>query len=56
MRPSKFSVIVVYIMAVTAAVLYVAAWFHVGDLQHATWLVVQACFLLLLSIWAHVCS
>ena len=56
MRPSKFSVIVAYLMAAMAAALFVASWFHMGDPATATWYIAKACFLLLLSIWAHVCS
>ena len=56
MRFTKFSIIVSYVMAIIAVVLLVASWFHLGDLQHATWLIAQGCFLLLLSIWANVCS
>lgn len=56
MRFTKFSIIVAYIMAIVAVVLFVGAWFNSGDLQRATWFVVQGCFLLLFSIWANVCS
>jgi heme/copper-type cytochrome/quinol oxidase subunit 4 len=56
MRPSKFSIIVTYIMAIAAVVLYVTAWLHMGDPATATWYIAQACFLLLLNIWTNVCS
>ena len=56
MRFTKFSIIVSYVMAIMAVVMFVTAWFYMGDLQHATWLIAQGCFLLLLSIWANVCS
>lgn len=56
MRPSKFSIIVAYIMAIVAVVFYITAWFHMGDPATATWCIAQGCFLLLLSIWANVCS
>ena len=56
MRPSKFSIIVAYIMAIAAVVFCVTAWFHMGDPATATWYIAQGCFLLLLSIWTNVCS
>ena len=56
MRPAKVSIIITYIAAIMACVMFVASWFHVGDAPYATYLAVQACFLLLAGIWAHVCS
>ena len=56
MRFTKASIVLAYAMAALAVVFYVVAWFHMGDLQHATWLIAHGCFLLLLSIWANVCS
>ena len=56
MRFMKMSIIISYAMMTLALVLFVASWFHLGDLVYASWLVVQACFCLLLSIWVNVCS
>lgn len=56
MRFTKASIVISYVMAALSIAFYAAAWFHMGDLQHATWLIAQGCFLLLLSIWANVCS
>ena len=56
MRPGFFGVAITYIVAIMACVMFVASWFHVGDAPYATYLAVQACFLLLAGIWAHVCS
>ena len=56
MRFTKFSIVLAYVMAALAIAFYAAAWLSMGDPQHATWLVAQGCFLLLLSIWANVCS
>lgn len=56
MRLTKASIVIAYVMAALAVVFYIAAWFHMADPTFATWLVAQGCFLLLLSIWANVCS
>lgn len=56
MRFTKASIVIAYVMAALAVVLYVTAWFHMADPAFATWLIAQACFCLLLSIWANVCS
>lgn len=56
MRPSNVSIVITYIDAIMACVMFVASWFHVGDAPYATYLAVQACLLLLAGIWVHVCS
>ncbi|MBR2837783.1 MAG: hypothetical protein IKE55_03265 [Kiritimatiellae bacterium] len=56
MRFTKFSIIIAYVMALLALVLFVASWFHAGEPAFAGWLVGQGCFLLLASIWVNVCS
>ena len=56
MRFTKSAIVIAYVLATVAVVLFVASWFYTGDPAFATWLIAQACFCLLLSIWANVCS
>ena len=58
MRMTKVAIIVSYIMAAVALLLFVSsvACTAIGETGTATLLVAQGCFLLLLSIWANVCS
>ena len=56
MRPGKVWVLATYAMALAALAFYVVAWLNAADACQAAWYAANGCFLLLASIWSHVCS
>ena len=55
MRFTKLTIVLGYVLFAIAIAFYAGAWL-MADTAQATCYIAHGCFMLLLSIWANVCS